>query len=309
MEGSRSSSISQNMSLRTGELFKLIPMYDGDEISLNKFINACTIANNIADEFQKPLLLIHIKNSLKGSASYLINSRDLVDWDEVAQCLINNFGDSRDSVSLIHDLQTFTQKYNETSLQFCSRINAHNAKIRNRILLDKTLSCGEKNAQIDLCDKISLKTVLTGLNKDIGVIIRARNPKDLAEAVSYIQNEEQLIYLENSRKRQNIRTNHPKSNFNKSNYNNYSNKNNPNQRSNSYYQNNPQANKFKNSERQNFNNSRPQNSNNKFCKFCKKVGHEIEYCYKKKNLEKENKNVSNLNCQNELDEGNLSQNL
>lgn len=44
--------------------------------------------------------------------------------------------------------------------------------------MSRELNSEEKAAQVDLCDRISLQTVLTGLNKKIGVIIRARSPKD-----------------------------------------------------------------------------------------------------------------------------------
>lgn len=203
----------EEVKLSTSELFKLVPIFDGEEPRLNSFIQACNATTNIASGFQKPLLFIHIKNQLRGLASQIINTREIVDWEECKECLMNHFADSRDTVSLIHDLQSFNQKFSESALQFCSRISAQNAKTRSKVLLSRDLISEEKAAQVDLCDKISLPTVLTGLNKEIGVIIRARNPKDLAECVHLIQAEEQLIYLENARKKHNQSNNFSTRNF------------------------------------------------------------------------------------------------
>lgn len=40
-------------------------------------------------------------------------------------------------------------------------VSAHNAKIRSKVLLPNELNFEEKADQVDLCDKISLQTVVT----------------------------------------------------------------------------------------------------------------------------------------------------
>ena len=45
---------------KLSEIFSLIPEFDGDQISLNTFLNSCDCANNMAVGDQKELLVIFI---------------------------------------------------------------------------------------------------------------------------------------------------------------------------------------------------------------------------------------------------------
>ncbi|KAJ8948606.1 hypothetical protein NQ318_007610 [Aromia moschata] len=59
----------------------------------------------MANTDQRHLLVIHIKNMLKGRAAQLISSRNPHSYFEIKQLLNLHFGDSRDLSSLIQDLQ------------------------------------------------------------------------------------------------------------------------------------------------------------------------------------------------------------
>jgi hypothetical protein len=107
---------------KLSEIFSLIPEYDGDQISLNTFINACNKAHDMCTDDQQILLVIKIKNQLRGKAAQLINSRDLDNWVEISQLLTVHFGDPRDLTSLIQDLQRMYQLPNENPLTFAARL-------------------------------------------------------------------------------------------------------------------------------------------------------------------------------------------
>ena len=86
---------------KLSEVFLIVPEFDGDQISLSTFINACDHAYSMAVGNQKTLLVIHIKNKLKGKAAQLVNSRNPSSYNEIKQLLNLHFGDSRDLSSLI----------------------------------------------------------------------------------------------------------------------------------------------------------------------------------------------------------------
>lgn len=198
---------------KLNELFSIIPDYEGDQILLNTFLNSCNSALQLAEEYQIPLIVLHIKNKLKGRASQLINSRNLNTWHEIRDLLLIHFGDSRDLTSLIHDLQKLKQLPNESPLTFAHKVESHNAKLHAAIN-SQNLTTEQKLAQEDLIEQMCLDTLLTGLEPKLCPIIRASNPTTRGEAIYRIKRELQLSYLETQRssryQNQNQNFNHQK---------------------------------------------------------------------------------------------------
>lgn len=184
---------------RLSEIFSIIPEFEGDQISLGTFINACDVADTMSTEDQKILLVIHIKNKLKGRAAQLINSRNPSTYEEIKQLLNLHFGDSRDLSSLIQDLQRLRQLSNESPLTFYNRLQVLNAKMHSCIQKTDDLTNLQKTAQCTLIDTMSLNTLLTGLEPRLGQIIRANNPENLLVAHNRIRRELQLSYFENQK--------------------------------------------------------------------------------------------------------------
>nr|CAI5849420.1 unnamed protein product [Callosobruchus analis] len=90
---------------RCSETFSIVPENDGNPILLSTFLNACRTARPMAIEEQKVLVVLHIKNKLRGRAAELVNSRNPKTWDEIRYLLNTYFGDLGDLTSLIADLQ------------------------------------------------------------------------------------------------------------------------------------------------------------------------------------------------------------
>ena len=180
---------------RLSEIFSLIPEYEGDQIFLGTFLNACDCAYNMSTNDQQILLAIHIKNKLRGRAAQLISSRNPNTYTEIKRLLNLHFGDSRDLSSLIQDLQRLKQLSNESPLTFFSRLQVLNAKMHANIQ-KSPLNPDQKIAQTTLIETMALNTLLTGLEPKIGQLIRAGNPKTLLEAQTRIRRELQLSYFE-----------------------------------------------------------------------------------------------------------------
>nr|CAH7762648.1 unnamed protein product [Callosobruchus chinensis] len=167
---------------RLSEIFSLVPEFDGDQIFLGTFLHACDCAYNMAVGEQRDLLVIHIKNKLRGKAAQLVSSRNPFSYIEIKQLLNLHFGDSRDITSLIQDLQRLKQQQNESPLTFFNRLQVLNSKMHACIQKSASLTPLQKTAQCQLIDTMALNTLLTGLDSRLAHIIRASNPRDLLEA-------------------------------------------------------------------------------------------------------------------------------
>lgn len=187
-------------SYKLSEIFSIVPEFEGDQIFLGTFLNACECAYNMSTASQRDLLVIHIKNKLRGRAAQLVSSRNPNSYIEIRQLLNLHFGDSRDLTSLIQDLQRLKQLQNESPLTFFNRLQVINAKMQACINKSNTLNASQKIAQSDLIDTMTLNTLLTGLDPRIGQIVRASNPRDLLEAHVRIRRELQLSYFETQQK-------------------------------------------------------------------------------------------------------------
>ena len=184
---------------KLSEIFSIVPEFEGDQIFLGTFLNACDHAYNMSTTDQKVLLVIHIKNKLRGRAAQLVSSRNPGSYLEIKQLLNLHFGDSRDLSSLIQDLQRLRQLANESPLTFFNRLQVLNAKMHASIQKSTQLTGDQKIAQSSLIDTMALNTLLTGLEPKLGQLIRAGNPTNLLQAHSRIRRELQLSYLESHR--------------------------------------------------------------------------------------------------------------
>jgi len=257
---------------KLSELFNLIPEYDGDQILLNAFLNSCDTAHEIATIDQRVLLVVHIKNKLRGKASQLINSRNVREWNDIRNLLVSHFGDPRDLSSLIHDLHHLKQNTNESALSFIHRLQAHNAKLLSSIAQQPNLTPLQRIAQINLIETMCLDTLLTGLDPKLGAIVRASNPANLVDACLRVKRESQLEYLETQRNPRSAGFNQNKT---------FIPKNRPNPNKPSFYN-------------QNFHYENDQRDK-QFCNYCKKPGHTFEKCFKRQNKNRPNGFNSNQN--------------
>ncbi|CAG9766747.1 unnamed protein product [Ceutorhynchus assimilis] len=160
---------------RLSEISSLIPEFDGDQISLGTFLNACDCANDMTVGNQKVFLVIKT---------------------EIKRLLNLHFGDSRDLSSLIQDLQRLKQLQGESPLTFFNRLQVLNTKMHAFIQKSSTLNNDQKIAQCTLIEAMALNNRLTGMEPRLGQIIRAGDLKDLPDAHARIRRELQLSYFE-----------------------------------------------------------------------------------------------------------------
>jgi hypothetical protein len=179
---------------------RVVPTYDGKVNSLYRFISAIDsiveqyydVAN--PDNFQNVIVTNGIISKLIGKASEVIDINAARNWNEIKTALIENFADQRDENSLNRDLINLTQG-NETPQQFYDRcihllntlinyVNIHNA--------DQNV----RDCKRDFFTMQTLKTFLAGLKGPLGPTIRAMRPSTLPEALQFIKEESNIVYLQ-----------------------------------------------------------------------------------------------------------------
>lgn len=255
-------------------MLKIVPFYDGKSDELHKF---CTCADIIwsplKDKSDKSLFLELIKTKLCGKAYEVVKYSDFENWTDLKNALSKQFIQRRSQGTVSAELIQINQNKNENIRSFSDRIEKLLNEL-NDICIEKQ---GKKNANIifSMNESIALNSFQNGIHEPIRTIIKSHKFKFLSESI------EQALDEEISHK-PNIYCNHCKTNTHSS--------------QNCYKRNKNSNSSLKNNNSTDQNSSKSQtNENNttrtvkKWCVYCKKSGHIIEDCYKKKSAMEKNK--------------------
>jgi hypothetical protein len=238
---------------------RMITRFDGDKTQIYEFIENCDNANNLLTAEQRKVFFLIIKSRITGKARALIQNHEFSTWESLKERLLSIYAEKRTMGQWQLELHSCTQRTNESVLSFSNRVE--NIYIKLTQCLDSDLTDEAHNACITLLQNQALSVFTAGLIDPISVLIKARDPKELASAIALALNEEQQLKSKNEiRKFQNISSN--------SNVNNFYNPKNSSNFSNPRIKIEPNINKV---------NYRQQ----KFCNFCKIPGHVIDECRKR----------------------------
>lgn len=254
-------------------LFKMINCeFSGKRDELNRFIRCCDFAFNMAHASQTDVLLPFIITKITGIASARIEDKEINNWEELKEILIQLFGSKKSYSLIMEELNTLKQNSGESVSSYLSRIE----KVQMRALEASNLNRREDQpGQNEAIRLITLHRFIRHSVEDISKCLRWKDPQTLAEAYD-------IALAEESALRERKRIIHNKSSS-----------------QNSFRQvnlNNPShsSNKF--------------NYNSKICNYCKKPGHLINECRKLK-FKNENKNSNHPSNSNRPSNSNFSQKL
>lgn len=264
---------------------RLLCKFDGKRSDLYEFIDNAEQANSIVEENSKPVLFAIIQTKITGNARALLKTRSFADWAALKQYLLDAYTEKRSQGQWQLELSSCKQNPREGITSYASRVENCLLKLTNS--LDDNLSVVERNACVKLLQNQALNVFITGLAKDIAIIVKSQKPDTLEDAVQYAiaEESEQLSKLEIS-KYQEINSKFTKhcSNCNRNGHatiecfrNQPANipfhsriKIEPNVRSYASHNNNNQARPFNQNDR-----------NQVVCNYCKNVGHHISICRKR----------------------------
>lgn len=179
----------------------IVPEYDGNPNELYNFIQVTTLLLNhywnAADAgcFQNHILTQGIISKLKGRAKEVVSIYGCSDWPSIKDVLIQNFADQRNENSLTRDLVNLRQGFNEAPHQFYEKVMGLLNTISNYVELHNNDDAIKKSKK-SFFQQQALTTFLAGLKEPLGSTIRAMRPKDLVHAMQYIQEENNIRYLQ-----------------------------------------------------------------------------------------------------------------
>lgn len=235
-------------------LIKFIGTFDGSRDKLTPFINNCRNAISLASPSQTDILLKYILSRLEGKAETACAVKEFSKWNQLEDFLKAQFGDIKHYAYLLSDLQECKQGRNETVSQYSLRVESCLAKLLTEINISiPTRKKDELAGRVAAMQDLALNVFTIGLQPHLSMIIRCRDPSTLNEAINLATAEEKIVgisvkyagqsnFSSSEQRRQNASFSRPTFNFNNQ-------------------------------------SSRP--NHNPFCRYCKTLGHSIEYCKKR----------------------------
>lgn len=266
-------------------LCNFIQPYKGDRESLNAFLTNCQNALDLASTCQKALLLKYIISRLEGKAQIACSNKVFDTFDAIKACLKQNFGERKHYNHLLIDLQSCKQLPNEDVAQYALRMESCLTALQSEIYNSETLK-KDLSGRIAMTEDLALHTFYLGLHPRLGNMVRCRDPKNLNLAINIALEEEKVqnLLYKNVVKTRTCKicgnSGHSESDCEHK-------QRRRNQINFTSSESKPSTSGFNTR-------SQPQ----VFCRYCKKPGHDITQCRKRKFNNERYKNYSNSNSNN-----------
>lgn len=251
-----STSASQNCYISLEMAERMLTKFDGNKARIHEFLDNCDTVNNLINPNLKKILLQIIITKITENARSMIRNREFQIWEDLKSYLLDTYTEKRTIGQWQLELSSCKQDFNENILTYASKVENCYVKLINS--LDSTNQTSEaRQACVELLKSQALSVFITGLNKDLNLILKALQPKTLEEAISMAVVEEQQLKSKNEiLKFQNLNSSNTKHCFKC----------------------NKPGHTVINCKLRSFSEKSP-----KFCNYCKKKGHNKEECYSLKN--------------------------
>lgn len=257
--------------------------FDGNRYFVHEFISQCDTIFNLANEDQEYPMLAYVLSKITGSAKSNLRDQKAGSWRELKNLLITYYSDKTHFLILMENLNTIRQQSNETAITFFSRIDKCTMRIIDTIP-------DEDIAKIKTIREIALQRFIFHSLPDISRYLRGKTYKTINDALNDALEEEMALKINqqklgNSHHRVGNYVRHNKvhnSNFHTQSDSNFQNRNqNPNNYNSQIRPNhsNSQARNYASTSNYHTSTATGNRSN---CAYCKKTGHHISECRKRK---------------------------
>src|SRR5580765_2390475 len=250
----------------------IIPEFNGTPHKLQEFLSACIYAvHNVDPAKEQSLVGAILCTKLKGKAMLDFQTRDIRTYTELKRQLELSYQSKRSTTHLQIEFNSLKQKSGESAQAFGTRVETLALELYESMVDGEGRSIIEKRTILDTIQGQALQNFQIGLRDEIQLIIRSRNYRTLQEAITAASAEERVKG-----------TNAPRTN-------NYSNRNRhdqaPRQAKNAIhcYKCGKPGHYGRDCRSSKYALPKPEksrvNSVEKFCKHCKKRGHNRDECW------------------------------
>ena len=182
---------------RLNFVLNTIPQYDGNANTLSTFINAVSLVNELLEKFNPPLddfevatAFLAVRNKIIGKALESIKDLYLRNWDDLKVCLLRNFDDKSNSVTLLTEILNVTNIKNPSV--FFDIIKGKFNDFKSKICIEEETE-EKRNAIMNFVEKLIITHFIINLNDPFRNNLVTRNPKTLNEVERLIRNDLQYL--------------------------------------------------------------------------------------------------------------------
>lgn len=179
-------------------LIKLIPEFDtAQNLQVYRFIRSCNAAFQLASETDKTILLIYTLNKIVGPFAADVHAKQFTTWNVLQSYLIEKFSNVKTIAHLSLELQSMFQKPSESVTDYYHRVDLLRSKIIEKLqteVNDESL-VGRKLG----IEETALNVFVNGLDSDLGAMLRTKEFKHLSNAGRFAIQEDKIRAMNTAR--------------------------------------------------------------------------------------------------------------
>ena len=176
------------------EARSMSPEFNGtSQHKLQEFLSTCNYAvQNIDPANETSLVGAILCTKLKGKAMLDFQTRDIRTYDELKRQLEISYQSKRSTTHLQIEFNSLKQKSNESAQTFGTRVDTLAMELYESMIEGEDHSVVEKRIILHTIQKQALQNFQIGLREEIQMLIRSRNYRTLQEAITAATAEEKV---------------------------------------------------------------------------------------------------------------------
>lgn len=183
-----------------GFLCKFVTQFSGDPRTLAPFLRNCQNAMDLASDIQKAILFNYIKSMIRGRAEIALNNREFDTFEELKKHFTEFYSDKKSVAQLQMELQSCRQFPNEGMAEFTQRVESCVTQLLQRTTELHSIECdgtraesqSELKGKLSVVEQMGVTAFVLGSLPQYGLILRSRDPKTIREASQIALNEEKV---------------------------------------------------------------------------------------------------------------------
>lgn len=178
---------------KTNEIVKIIPEFDGQNISVNQFIRKCKDAENFVDPVDKDFYIRLAESKVIGNARSYLQCKSFLTLNHLLIELKRSFAPTQNLPQIQTDLARVSQQQNEKVSEYGLRVTKILQKATEYI--NEHFEISAAKGMVDGSKNVAIECFILGLNEQINHRMINVKPSSLEVAIdceSYVKQQKEL---------------------------------------------------------------------------------------------------------------------